>query len=174
MTKVGYSGPTFGTYDARSAGRRTGAALRLAPADVAIQLGHTDGGALVMSAYGHRPTGAARARIAAAMDGQAGRASRARSVRSGQRKRRRRLRRSRSGRMRRPRNLIRLPHLLVRAALRPYRYLAMATSVAPLDRKTTERSARLLAVGWQGERAAAPGCARQRRSGQAKESVTSA
>jgi integrase len=43
--------------------------LGLAPVDVAVQLGHTDGGALVMSTYGHPSERAARARIAAAMDG---------------------------------------------------------------------------------------------------------
>ena len=42
----------------------------LTPADVAVQLGHTDGGALVMSTYGHPSDRAARARIAAALDGQ--------------------------------------------------------------------------------------------------------
>lgn len=45
--------------------------LGLAPADVAVQLGHTDGGALVMSTYGHPSDRAARARISAAMDGNA-------------------------------------------------------------------------------------------------------
>jgi len=45
--------------------------LGLSPADVAVQLGHTDGGALVMSTYGHPSDRAARARIAAAMDGHA-------------------------------------------------------------------------------------------------------
>jgi integrase len=45
--------------------------LGLAPADVAVQLGHTDGGALVMSTYGHPSDRAARARITAAMDGHA-------------------------------------------------------------------------------------------------------
>jgi integrase len=35
----------------------------LSPADVAIQLGHTDGGALVMSTYGHPSEVAARQRI---------------------------------------------------------------------------------------------------------------
>jgi len=35
-------------------------------ADVAIQLGHTDGGALVMSTYGHPSDEAARARVLAA------------------------------------------------------------------------------------------------------------
>jgi integrase len=43
--------------------------LGLSPADVAVQLGHTDGGALVMSTYGHPSERAARARILAAMDG---------------------------------------------------------------------------------------------------------
>lgn len=43
--------------------------LGLAPADVAVQLGHTDGGALVMSTYGHPSDRAARGRILAAMDG---------------------------------------------------------------------------------------------------------
>jgi integrase len=43
--------------------------LGLAQADVAVQLGHTDGGALVMSTYGHPSERAARVRIAAAMDG---------------------------------------------------------------------------------------------------------
>lgn len=43
--------------------------LGLTPADVAVQLGHTDGGALVMSTYGHPSERAARARITAALDG---------------------------------------------------------------------------------------------------------
>ncbi len=43
--------------------------LGLVPADVAVQLGHTDGGALVMSLYGHPSERAARARIMAALDG---------------------------------------------------------------------------------------------------------
>jgi integrase len=37
--------------------------LGLSPADVALQLGHTDGGALVMSTYGHPSEDAARARL---------------------------------------------------------------------------------------------------------------
>jgi integrase len=37
--------------------------LGLSPADVAIQLGHTDGGALVMSTYGHPSEDAARERL---------------------------------------------------------------------------------------------------------------
>ncbi len=43
--------------------------LGLSPADVAVQLGHTDGGALVMSTYGHPSERAARARILTALDG---------------------------------------------------------------------------------------------------------
>jgi integrase len=43
--------------------------LGLSHADVAIQLGHKDGGALVMSTYGHPSERAARARIIAALDG---------------------------------------------------------------------------------------------------------
>jgi len=42
--------------------------LGLSPADVAVQLGHTDGGALVMSTYGHPSENAARARILAATE----------------------------------------------------------------------------------------------------------
>ena len=42
--------------------------LGLSPADVAVQLGHTDGGALVMSTYGHPSERAARARILTALD----------------------------------------------------------------------------------------------------------
>jgi integrase len=41
----------------------------LSPADVAVQLGHRDGGALVMSTYGHPSERAAKARILAAVDG---------------------------------------------------------------------------------------------------------
>jgi integrase len=37
--------------------------LGLSLADVAIQLGHTDGGALVMSTYGHPSEDAARERL---------------------------------------------------------------------------------------------------------------
>lgn len=40
----------------------------VSPWDVAIQLGHTDGGQLVMSLYGHPSEDAARARVAAAYD----------------------------------------------------------------------------------------------------------
>jgi hypothetical protein len=37
--------------------------LGLSPADVAVQLGHTDGGALVMSTYSHPSERQARQRI---------------------------------------------------------------------------------------------------------------
>lgn len=43
--------------------------LGLSPADVALQLGHTDGGALIMSTYGHPSERAARGRILAAVEG---------------------------------------------------------------------------------------------------------
>lgn len=43
--------------------------LGLAPSDVAVQLGHTDNGKLVMDTYGHPSERAARARILAALDG---------------------------------------------------------------------------------------------------------
>ena len=42
--------------------------LGLSPADVAVQLGHRDGGALVMSTYGHPSQDAARDRIRKAFD----------------------------------------------------------------------------------------------------------
>lgn len=42
---------------------------RLPEADVALQLGHTDGGELVRTVYGHRSERAARARILQAFDG---------------------------------------------------------------------------------------------------------
>lgn len=43
--------------------------LGLSPADVAVQLGHTDGGALVMSTYGHPDHEKARERVRQAMRG---------------------------------------------------------------------------------------------------------
>ncbi len=55
--------------------------LGLAPVDIAVQLGHTDGGALVMSTYGHPSERAARGRIAAAMNGH--RSGELRSFRGG-------------------------------------------------------------------------------------------
>jgi integrase len=56
--------------------RHTAATLLLergvTPWDVAIQLGHTDGGQLVMSLYGHPTNAGARARLLAAWDAQTG------------------------------------------------------------------------------------------------------
>lgn len=56
--------------------RHTAATLLLergvTPWDVAIQLGHTDGGQLVMSLYGHPSEAGARARLLAAWDAQTG------------------------------------------------------------------------------------------------------
>lgn len=43
--------------------------LGLAPWEVAVQLGHTDNGALVMSTYGHPSEDVARAKVKAALDG---------------------------------------------------------------------------------------------------------
>jgi len=42
------------------------------PWDVAQQLGHTDGGQLVMELYGHPSEAGARARVLAAWDAQMG------------------------------------------------------------------------------------------------------
>jgi integrase len=56
--------------------RHTAATLLLergvTPWDVAIQLGHTDGGQLVMNLYGHPSEAGARARLLAAWDAQTG------------------------------------------------------------------------------------------------------
>lgn len=41
----------------------------VAHADVAVQLGHEDGGALVMSRYGHPARDSARSRLKLAFDG---------------------------------------------------------------------------------------------------------
>jgi hypothetical protein len=41
----------------------------VSPADVAVQLGHTDGGALVMARYGHPSEDAARDRLKMAYAG---------------------------------------------------------------------------------------------------------
>jgi integrase len=42
--------------------------LGVSHADVAVQLGHTDGGSLVMSTYGHPSEDDARARLRAAFE----------------------------------------------------------------------------------------------------------
>ncbi len=58
--------PTMDFYELRHFCATRLLELGVSHADVAIQLGHTDGGALVMSTYGHPSEVAARARIAAA------------------------------------------------------------------------------------------------------------
>lgn len=58
--------PTMAFYELRHYCATRLLELGLTPADVAVQLGHTDGGALVMSTYGHPSENDARARILAA------------------------------------------------------------------------------------------------------------
>ena len=53
-------------------------------ADAAVQLGHTDGGALVMAVYGHPSEDGARARLHAAYEADAFRARRAASPQGAQ------------------------------------------------------------------------------------------
>lgn len=60
--------PTMAFYELRHYCATRLLELGLSPADVAVQLGHTDGGALVMSTYGHPSENAARARILAATE----------------------------------------------------------------------------------------------------------
>jgi integrase len=57
--------------------------LGLAPWEVAVQLGHTDNGALVMDTYGHPSDTAARARILAVLDGDGGDVQAIRNRRTG-------------------------------------------------------------------------------------------
>jgi integrase len=61
--------PTMAFYELRHYCATHLLELGLSPADVAVQLGQTDGGALVMSTYGHPSENAARARILAAAEG---------------------------------------------------------------------------------------------------------
>jgi integrase len=61
--------PTMHFYELRHYCATRLLELGLTPADVAVQLGHTDNGALVMSTYGHPSDRAARGRILQAMDG---------------------------------------------------------------------------------------------------------
>jgi len=61
--------PTMAFYELRHYAATRLLELGLQPADVAVQLGHADGGALVMPIYGHPSERAARARILAAVDG---------------------------------------------------------------------------------------------------------
>lgn len=67
--RVLFDRPTMALYELRHFCATRLLELGLSPADVAVQLGHTDGGALVMSTYGHPSDRAARARIRAAVDG---------------------------------------------------------------------------------------------------------
>jgi integrase len=59
--------PTMQFYELRHFAATYLLELGLSPADVAVQLGHTDGGALVMSTYGHPEQERARERVRAAM-----------------------------------------------------------------------------------------------------------
>lgn len=58
--------PDMDWYELRHVGATMLLERGVAPADVAVQLGHTDGGALVMSTYGHPSEDAARDRLRAA------------------------------------------------------------------------------------------------------------
>ncbi|MFN8225061.1 MAG: site-specific integrase [Gaiellales bacterium] len=60
--------PGMGYYELRHFCATHLLELGLSPADVAVQLGHTDGGALVMSTYGHPSEDAARARVRRAFE----------------------------------------------------------------------------------------------------------
>ena len=60
--------PGFDFYELRHAAATMLLERGVSHADVAVQLGHTDGGALVMSTYGHPAEAGARARMLAAYD----------------------------------------------------------------------------------------------------------
>jgi integrase len=61
--RAAFGRPTMDFYELRHFCATHLLELGLSPADVAIQLGHTDGGALVMSTYGHPSEDAARERL---------------------------------------------------------------------------------------------------------------
>lgn len=67
--KVAAGRPTMDFYELRHFCATRLLELGLSPTDVAVQLGHRDGGRLVMRVYGHPSEVAARARILAAVDG---------------------------------------------------------------------------------------------------------
>jgi integrase len=67
--RVAFGRPEMAFYELRHFAATYLLELGLSPADVAVQLGHTDGGALVMSTYDHPSERAARARILTALDG---------------------------------------------------------------------------------------------------------
>jgi integrase len=61
--RTGFGRPTMDFYELRHFCATHLLELGVAHADVAVQLGHTDGGALVMSTYGHPSEDAARERL---------------------------------------------------------------------------------------------------------------
>lgn len=61
--RAAFGRPTIDFYELRHFCATHLLELGLSPADVAIQLGHTDGGALAMSTYGHPSEDAARERL---------------------------------------------------------------------------------------------------------------
>jgi integrase len=61
--RAAFGRPTMDFYELRHFCATHLLELGLSPADVAVQLGHTDGGALVMSTYGHPSEDAARERL---------------------------------------------------------------------------------------------------------------
>lgn len=66
LTRLGAGLPQMDFYELRHYCATRLLELGVSHADVAVQLGHTDGGALVMSTYGHPSEDAARERIAEA------------------------------------------------------------------------------------------------------------
>jgi len=64
--RAAYGRPDLDFYELRHACATLLLERGLSPEDVAIQLGHTDGGSLVRRLYGHPSEDRARARIAAA------------------------------------------------------------------------------------------------------------
>lgn len=69
--RASYGRPEMDFYELRHFCATHLLELGVSHADVAVQLGHTDGGALVMSTYGHPSEDAARHRLLAAFDGSA-------------------------------------------------------------------------------------------------------
>jgi Phage integrase family len=68
VVRAAYGRPKLDFYELRHACATLLLERGLSPEDVAIQLGHTDGGALVRRLYGHPSEDRARARIAAAFE----------------------------------------------------------------------------------------------------------
>ena len=67
--RAAFGRPTMHFYELRHFCATHLLELGLSPSDVAVQLGHTDNGKLVMSTYGHPSVKAARARILTAIEG---------------------------------------------------------------------------------------------------------